>query len=599
MIAKRGNLFHARKKYNEAQMSETAAKPKTDIRAFLERAALVMFGLGFAAGMPNQLAGAALALWLREAGISLSLLALLGLATLTYSLKFLWAPVVDRVALPILDKKFGRRRSWMILTQLIVMLGLFLISGFDPAKNIGAFAAIAVLIAFAGATQDIAIDAWRIEVAQDENKLGILTATYQWGYRIAVLVSGALPLLIAQYFNGDDYKQFGWGMAYAAMAALMIIPIISSMLAPRELAEPAPRWIAPADVINNPFWETIEWIVRLLIMALGAAFLAAGLAGKHEPIAWLVGGLYGGIEEMGKAFTAKPWGVWQQVGCAIIGLGFVYFACRPIPNVKTKPGAYFQSALGEPLIDFFKRYENAATLILVFICVYRIADFLLNIAGALYLDAGFSKDEIAIAQKGFGVAMTAVGVGIAGWSVLRFGLFKSLFVGAFLQPISNIAFGLITFFGNSSLPIFEGSIIQPVLWTVIGIDNISAGFAGVCLIVYMSRLTKEGFTATQYALFSSLYSLPGKVISALSGRVVEGAAKSANDGALQFMKPMFGHLPTNSFAEPAQKLGIEASALAAGYTAFFFYTAALGIFAIFMAALVSRGKPRELVDKSE
>ncbi len=579
------------------QNSKSETQEKAGISAFFERAALVMFGLGFAAGMPLQLAGAALALWMREAGVSLAMLALLGLATLTYSLKFLWAPVVDRVALPVLDKKFGRRRSWMMLTQILVMIGLFIIATMDPAKNLIAFAIVATLIAFAGATQDIAIDAWRIEVAQDEKKLGILTATYQWGYRIAVLVSGAVPLLIAQYFNGDNYQQFGWGMAYAAMAALMLIPVLASILAPRELAEPAPRWVAPDDVLKNPVLETIEWIVRLAIMALGAAFLAAGLAGKHEPIAWLVGGFYGGIEAMGKAFTAKPWGVWQQVASALIGLFFVYLACRPIPNVKTKPSAYFQSALGEPLIDFFKRYQNAATLILVFICVYRISDFLLNIAGALYLDAGFSKDEIAIAQKGFGVAMTAVGVGIAGWSVLRFGLFKSLFVGAFLQPLSNISFGLITFFGNTNIPFFEHTIIEPVLWTVIGIDNISAGFAGVCLIVYMSRLTKEGFTATQYALFSSLYSLPGKIISALSGRVVEGAAKSANDGALQFLKPMFNHLPSSSFTEPAKKLGIEASALAAGYTAFFFYTAAIGIFAIFMAAIVSRGKPRELVER--
>jgi len=580
-------------------MTETEPATKPGIRAFFEKSALVMFGLGFAAGMPNQLAGAALAIWMREAGISLALLALLGLATLTYSLKFLWAPIVDRVALPFLDKKFGRRRSWMIFTQAMVMFGLFVISTMDPATNIVAFAAVATLIAFAGATQDIAIDAWRIEVSPSNETLGVLTATYQWGYRIAILVSGALPLFIAQYYNGDDYKQFGWSMAYVAMAALMIVPIIASLAAPRELAAPAPRWVAPEDIPSRPVFEVLEWVARLGVLALGAAFLAAGLSGKHLPISWLVGGLYGGIEAMATSFEAKPWGVWQQVGSAAIGLFMVYLACRPIPNVRTKPGAYFQSALGEPLADFFKRYENTASLILVFICCYRIADFLLNIASALYLDAGFSKDEIAIAQKGFGVVMSAIGAGLGGWSILRFGLFKSLIVGAFLQPISNVSFALVTIFGSTAFPALNSIGVQPMLWLAIGIDNVSALYAGTCLVVYMSKLTKEGFTATQYALFSSLYSLPGKLISAMSGRVVEGAAIAAHSGWLSFLKPAFAKLPANSFAEPAKKLGIDAQSLAAGYTAFFFYTAALGVFAILLAFLVSRGKPKALVERDD
>jgi MFS transporter, PAT family, beta-lactamase induction signal transducer AmpG len=257
--------------------------------------------------------------------------------------------------------------------------------------------------------------------------------------------------------------------------------------------------------------------------------------------------------------------------------------------VRTKPAAYFQAALGDPLKDFFGRYDRVAGLILVFICVYRIADFLLNLTSTLYIDAGCSKDEIAIAQKFFGAAMSALGAGVGGWLVLRVGLFRCLVAGAFLQPISNMAFAAITFTGASPI----------ALYTAIGIDNLSAAFAGTCLVVYMSMLTKEGFTATQYALFSSLYSLPGKLISALSGRVVEGAAKAADAGWLSFTKGWFTHLPAEAFAAGGAKLGVSGASLAAGYTAFFAYTSLVGIVGIILALLVTRGPARAILETEE
>lgn len=572
---------------------------KKGILAFFEKSSLIMFGLGFASGMPNQLAGTALAVWMRDAGISLTLLALLGLATLTYALKFLWAPIVDRVAIPVLDKLLGRRRSWMLLTQLVVMVGLFLITMQDPAKSLIPFAALAVLIAFAGATQDIAIDAWRIEVAQNNDELGVLTATYQWGYRIAILVTGAAPLFIAQYFNGNEYKHLGWSMAYGAMALLMLIPVIATTLAPREHAAPAPRWQAPADIKQSKASEMIEWLVRLLLMVWGATFLAAGLAGKVEPIFWLTHIFGTSLDDAKKVFEGKPWGAFYQVFCAIIGLVIVYFAARPIPNYRTKPGAYFDNALGEPLRNFFGRFENTATAILVFICVYRIAEFLLNITGALYLDAGFTKAEIATATKFFGVVTSALGAGLAGWGIIRFGLFRCLVFGAFSQPLSHIPFIAISYFGNTHFPMFDALHIQPVLWAAIGVDNVSAGFAGSCLVVYMSRLTHSGFTATQYALFSSLYALPGKLIAAMSGRVVEGAAKASHDGLTAFLVPIFSHLPQGSFAAPALKLGVAPQALATGYAIFFIYTIIMGIFGVVMAFAISQGAARRHVEEKE
>lgn len=597
----------AGKKADEPEL-ELGADAKVGIGAFFERPSLVMFGLGFAAGMPNQLAGIALFIWLREAGASLALISLVGLATITYSLKFLWAPLVDRIAIPVLDKALGRRRAWMLLTQIIVIIGLLLMSTLDPALGIIheseatssliagdataaflPFAALTVLVAFAGATQDIAIDAWRIEVARESNRLSVLTATYQWGYRVAILLAGALPLFVAQALNGNEYAWFGWAVGYAAMAGFMGLALTSTLLAPRETAAPAPRWVAPADVPDRGFIDYLEWTARVGLMLFAACVLAVGLAGRAEPLAWLVGGLYGGTKEMSEALAAKPWGVWQQVGYALIGLSLVAVACLQIPRLKTRPGAYFKAALADPLADFFSRYKDLASLILVFICVYRIADFVVNLTSVMYIDVGFHKDSIVYAQKFFGTAMSAIGAGLSGWLVLRYGLFRCLVIGAFLQPISNLAFIAITVSGPN----------LPALYIAISIDNFSSTFAGTCLIMYMSMLTKAGFTATQYAVFSSLYALPGKIITALSGRVVEGSAKASETGWLAAIKPWFSNLPAESFAKGAANLGVSNQALAAGYTAFFIYSSLIGIFGIIMALIISRGPAREILEREK
>ena len=591
-------------------MTEAVKKEKPGIKQFFEKSSVVMLGLGFAAGMPNLLAGTSWAIgtWMREAGIGLAIIGLMGLVTLSYALKFLWAPLIDRIALPFLDEKLGRRRSWMLVTQVLVLILLFLLSRIDPATNLKQFATIAVLIAFCGSNQDIAIDAWRIEASKDEAHLGIMTTMYQFGYRIAFIVAGAAPLYIAEIYNGDIYHQHGWGVAYSVMAALMVIPIIATLAAPRELSPSAPRWQAPADIPSRPVFEIGEWLVRLLILVIGGCFLATGLSGRGEPIHWMVSGIYGPIEEMKKILEAKPWGVWQQVFYAFFGLGIVFLSAVPIPNFKTKPGAYFDDALLAPMRDYFKRFEGVAQLILVFICVYRVVEFLLNIAGAFYIDVGFTKADIATATKVFGVVMLTVGTALAGWAIAKFGLFKCLVFGAFFQPLSHIPFLIICANGHYIVPVeipwydfANGALISfkfnlpPDLWLAVGTDNVASSFAGTCLIVYMSKLTKVGFTATQYALFSSLYALPGKLLAAMGGRIVESAAKSSHDGFIQFLTPYFSNFIPGSFATAQDKLGVTPEALSTGYAVFYTYTIAIGIFGVLMAFIVSRGKARELV----
>src|SRR5690606_32075336 len=264
-----------------------------------------------------------------------------------------------------------------------------------------------------GATQDIAIDAWRIEVAAVERQ-GVMAAAYQWGYRIAVVVSGAAPLFLA--------SRIGWTASYSAMAIVMGIGVLGVMFAPREKSvEPKP--LPPQQ---TPAWaEALEWTLRIALVIFGACFIGAGISGKAEPLAFMLPwiGMEGAVAGFSEWWTGRPWGaVWQVFGVAI-GLGIVGFATYPM--FKSRPSAYFAGTLKEPLEDFFKRHGSTGMLILAMICFYRIADFVLNLMTASYVDVGFSLDEIAGARKLFGVVMSMLGVGLGGWIVARFGLLKS------------------------------------------------------------------------------------------------------------------------------------------------------------------------------
>jgi MFS transporter, PAT family, beta-lactamase induction signal transducer AmpG len=573
-------------------MTDAAAAPKRStweaLAVFFERRSLVMLTLGFAAGLPNLLLYDTISAWMRQAGLPLDVITLFSLVTITYAIKFLWAPIVDRVKIPVLHQLLGKRRAWMLLAQIGVVFGIWAIAVNMPAVSaavaggvegavqpdpdisvIGIVAIFAVITAVFGATQDIAIDAWRIEVAAVERQ-GVMAAAYQWGYRIAIVVSGAAPLLLA--------SRIGWTAAYSTMAIVMGIGMLGVLLAPREQSvEPKPF---PPQ--TTPIWmEALEWIVRIVLMVFGACFIGAGLSGKAEPLTfmfpWL--GLADAAPGFAEAWGARPWGaVWQVLGVAV-GLAIVAFATYPM--FKSRPSAYFAGTLKEPLEDFFKRYGGVGALILAMICVYRIADFVLNLMTAFYVDVGFTLDEIAGARKLFGVIMSMIGIGLGGWTVARFGLMRALILGAILQPLSNIAFGALVFTGPW----------LPGLYACIAIDNISAGIAGTALIAYMSSLTSLGFTATQYALFSSLYALPGKILAAISGRIVEGATAAAAAGETEWLRSWFTGMSPTAFADLVEERGVPAEAFAAGYMTFFIYSAVIGIAALVFAIAVMRRQP--------
>ena len=544
------------------------------LAVYTERPALVMIALGFSAGLPYFLIFDTLSAWLRASGLSLEVIGFFSLVTLVSTFKFLWAPLIDRTQVPVLTGWLGHRRSWMLVCQGAIILGLWLVAGADPSRGLGTIAVFAVLVGFASATQDIAIDAWRIEAAET-SKQGAMAAAYQWGYRIAIIIAGAVPLLLAE--------AYGWNFSYAVMAALMTIGVLAVLAAPRE-ARHAIRPIHAEDIPPAPAREALEWIARLAILAAGALVLGSGLAANAGVLAGVLDalGATGAREAVVAAWTSDA-RVWVHLAAVLVGFGVIVLAALPLPGARTRPGVYLSSALADPLRDFFVRYRSAGGLILALICLYRIPDFVLNIMNPFYLDLGYSLVEIAEVRKIFGVGMTMFGVFAGGVAVARYGILRAMVIGAFAGPLSNLLFIWLALQGHSLWALFAA----------IGLDNVAGGFAATCLIAYMSSLTSVGFTATQYALFSSLYAIPGRLIASQSGRIVEAAARFADaGGVLSGLKAFVTSQAPENFATALERSGVTPAALGTGYMVFFAYSALLGVFAVGLSLAVQRRQQR-------
>ena len=544
------------------------------LAVYLERPALVMVALGFAASLPYYLVFDTLSAWFRAEGLALEVIGFFSLVTLISSFKFLWAPLIDRTQVPLLTARLGHRRSWMLVCQAVIIFGLWLIAGSDPTASLGRIALFAFLVGFSGATQDIAIDAWRIEVAET-SKQGAMAAAYQWGYRVGIIVAGAVPFLLA--------SSYGWNFSYAVMAALMVVGVLAVLAAPRE-AQHAIRPIRTEGIAPAAARDALEWIVRLALLATGALIMGSGLAANASVLGRVLAaiGAAGARDEVLRLWASDA-RVWIQLGAVIVGILIIAIATLPLPRVRTRPGVYLYSALGDPLRDFFSRHHGTGGLILALICLYRIPDFVLNIMNPFYLDLGYTLVEIAEVRKIFGVFMTMLGTFAGGLAVVKYGLMRAMVIGAFAGPLSNLLFIWLAFQDHSVWSLF----------IAIGLDNVAGGFAGTCLIAYMSSLTSAGFTATQYALFSALYALPGRLIASQSGRIVESAARWADaGGVLGGLKALVASQAPQNFAMAMERSSVSPAALGSGYIVFFVYSAIIGVFAIILSLAVMRRQRR-------
>ena len=385
--------------------------------------------LGFSSGLPLLLVFGTLSFWLREAGIDRSTIGLVSWVALTYALKVCWSPLVDHLQLPGLSRWLGRRRSWLLFSQSAILLGLLGMGLTNPAQHLSLLVGLALWVAFFSATQDLVIDAYRIEIAIPELQ-GILAGVYATGYRLAMLLASGGALGIAAWFDPDEasYHHLPWTITYACMAAAMLPGLLTS-------------WWAPEPTITRP--TSAPTMVRSRLHRL-----------QH----WLT------------------------------------------------------TAIWHPFADFIRRYGGLALLVLALIASYRVSDIVLGvIANVFYHDMGFSKAEIAWVAKGFGVWMTILGGLLGGIAVYRLGVMPMLLLGAILAAATNLLFLLLTQIG-------------PDVWwlvAVVGMDNLSAGLASAAFIAYLSALTNVAYSATQYALFSSLMLLLPKFLGGFSGFIVD------------------------------------------------------------------------------
>jgi len=422
-----------------------------------------MLFLGFSAGLPLLLVFGTLSAWLARSGIDKSTIGFVSWVALLYGLKFIWSPLVDRLQIPVLYKVFGQRRSWMLFAQCGVIAGLFLMSTSNPSDQLSLLIYAALLVAFSSATQDIAIDAWRIEAMPTESQ-GAMSGTYQMGYRLGMLLAGGGSFTLAHYYS--------WPLAYSVMALFMLIGIFTTLLIPE-----------PDRDISNETWQQEERVVHFIENS-------AHLPNKIQSInAWIIG--------------------------AVI--------C--------------------PFAEFFKRNGSFAITILLFIGLFRISDISMGImANPLYVDVGYSDLQIGLVTKTIGPIVTIVGALFGGALVIRYGVISILMLGAILVVATNLLFILVAMNPPSTT----------FLSMVIAADNLSAGIAGSAFIAYLSGLTNKAYTATQYALFSSLMLLPAKFIGGFSGAIVDSN----------------------------------------GYVSFFLYTAALGVPAILLIRVLANHEKR-------
>ncbi len=493
---------------------------------YTDRRAITLFLLGIAAGLPFLLIFSSLSIWLNEAGVARDTVTRFSWAALAYSFKFVWSPLADALPLPLLTRTLGRRRAWLLLAQCGIIAAICLMALIDPARPgaLPQMALAAVLLGFSSATQDIVIDAYRIEIAPHDAAMQAATAaSYTAGYRCGMILSGAGALLLAGFFGSTAlvYHYPAWRATYLIMAALMGIGIATTLLVrePPAVARATPR--PPGDNLR---------LLALFAVAV-AALIAAYRALDALPAA--NGGILALLRETLR--LAGGLAAAASAGMLLVRTGLV------------RRELAWQTWL-EPLADFFRRYGRAALLLLALVGLYRSADIVAGvITNLFYQNLGYSKAEIASAVKIFGVAMTLGGGFLGGLLAQRYPLMRMMMAGAVLTATTNLLFVLLAWYGDKSawLPLAavadapQWQVLCPslsgiaralaaaqdgklwLLYGVVGFDNLAAGIAASVFIAFLSSLTSIRFTAVQYAIFSSLMTLLPKTLGGYSGGIVD------------------------------------------------------------------------------
>ena len=489
------------------------------------RKAATMLGFGFASGLPFALLVGTLNAWLGEVGVNLATIGVLSWIGLAYSFKFLWSPIVDRVKLPGLEA-MGRRKSWILLCQGILVLAFVVLGVTDPTGAIGRFALVAFIGAIASATQDIAIDGWRIDQADEEAPIELLSALNQFGYRTASIVGGAVALVMA--------STMAWPVVYLVMGGVLLLTaLVVTLRAPDSprpdpgklhgvLAEPGallPRYRSIALIIVGLSWL---WAISIIVNFM-IGMLAAGVAPAGTP------------PPSAGDFT-KHYGPWIIFATVLVPLGVAALtnwmgsrtsytlseADHTHHPVRTATN-HLYSALVAPLGELSGRLRWGVLSVIGFILTYAICyNIWASFAYPFYLqEMKYSKEEVAFASKVFGIFMTMLGISLGGICFAKLGRFPTILMGAVLPPLGNFLYadlaeggaGLDTFSHLLRLDALAGwfgsdeRIVRLLL--AICYENIVTGLALTAFVAYVSSIVSKQYGAIQYALLGSLVSLVG------------------------------------------------------------------------------------------
>jgi PAT family beta-lactamase induction signal transducer AmpG len=501
--------------------------------ALATRKSSMMLAFGFSSGLPFALLIGTLNAWLGEAKINLATIGVLSWIGLSYSFKFLWSPVVDRLKLPGLER-LGRRKSWILLCQTIMILSFAGLAATNPATNIGTFAIFAVIAALGSATQDVAVDAWRIDVADEQTPVELLSAIYQFGYRIASIVGGAIALVLA--------ARMSWSLVYLLMGALIAVVAVIALRAPdtprpdadrlhKELSDPGAlnsnvRSLALAIVGLGWSWA-IFTIGRFMVSMLTTA------PGEKQPSV---------------ADFTKYYGPWIIFATIIIPLivaavtNWLHSRHRYVLTHEETRHTPARTALNHlyvslvaPLGELSARLGWGVLIVIGLILTYTLCyNIWSSFAFPFYLDfLHYSKDEVAFASKVFGIIMTMIGISIGGYLFLRIGRLPTILIGAILPVFGNFVYADLAE-GGARLDAVAGTIGVTQLFGAFGFDermvrlllaisyeNISTGIAQASFVAYISGIVSKRFTAVQYALLSSLTFLIGSLGRGIAGEAFD------------------------------------------------------------------------------
>jgi PAT family beta-lactamase induction signal transducer AmpG len=470
------------------------------LKAALNRQVVIMLFLGFSAGLPILLIFSSLSLWLREAGVDRAVVTYFSWAALGYSFKFVWAPLVDRLPIPFLTKILGQRRSWLLLAQLSIVLAMTIMALTNPASadtQLTLMAIGAVLLGFSSASQDIVIDAYRIEAA-DPQIQGMMSASYIAGYRIGMIVAGAGALYLADFWGStrEAYNYEAWKNTYHVMSLFMLVGITTTLV----IHEPILNRLVDKFSTNDYLRLVAVFIMAVFVFITGFV-MSADLSTQLKQNL----GVFLGNDNLGSFMI--------EIIRLVLSSVLAYMVAKVAIKVRVASRELIELSYIAPIKSFFESYgAKTAWLLLALIGMYRISDIVLGvISNVFYQDMGFSKTEIAYAVKVFGLVMAIVGGFAGGIFTMRFGVMRMLFLGAVLVVATNLLFIVLVHSGHN----------LELLYLVVAADNFVAGLASAAFIAFLSGLVDVRFTAMQYAIFSSLMTLLPKAIGGYSGSIVD------------------------------------------------------------------------------